>query len=215
VAVAGAVVIALILSGGQTPPVRKFESARSTVESTTLMTAGVPSTTSPSTLPPPGPGFVAGHVTAIGDSVMLDYQATLQADIPGVIVQAETSRAWSAGETLVAHDKADGRLGAEVVVALGTNGPITAADFDAMMRILQGASRVLFVNLHVDQPWQDPNNAVLAAGVARYPNAVLADWFTLATQHPDWTGPDGTHLAMNGPGATALASLIATTLSNG
>ena len=32
--------------------------------------------------------------------------------------------------------------------------------------------RVVFVNIHVDQPWQDPNNAVLAAGAARYPNVV-------------------------------------------
>ena len=53
-----------------------------------------------------------------------------------------------------------------------------------MMSILSGASRVVFVNVHVDRPWQDPNNAVLASGAARYPNVVVADWATLAAQNP-------------------------------
>ena len=107
------------------------------------------------------------------------------------------------------------QLGADVIVALGTNGPITDTDFDNMMAILGGASRVVFVNLHVDRPWQDPNNVVLTNGATRYPNVVIADWATLAAQNPQWFGADGTHLAIDGPGADALASLIASTLTNG
>ncbi len=210
---ATAVVVALALTRGHQPSPGQRASAATTTVTATTTSVPVQSTTT--TLPAPGPGFVPGQVTAVGDSVMLDYQSALQADIPHVTVQAETSRAWSAGQTVLAQDKADGRLGAEVIVALGTNGPISAADFDAMMRILQGASRVVFVNIHVDQPWQDPNNAVLATGATRYPNVVLADWDTLATQHPEWLGTDGTHLDVNGAGAVALASLITTTLSNG
>ncbi len=84
-----------------------------------------------------------------------------------------------------------------------------------MMTELQGASRVVFVNVHVDRAWQDPNNAVLAQGVARYPRAVIADWATLAAANPQWFGADGTHLAINGTGADALASLIGTTLMRG
>jgi len=98
---------------------------------------------------------------------------------------------------------------AAVVVALGTNGPITAADFDAMMSILPGASRVVFVTVHVDKPWQNQVNGVLSSGVARYPKAVLADWESLAAQHPEWFYSDGTHLPIGGPGAQALAALIA------
>jgi hypothetical protein len=171
--------------------------------------------TTTTTLPPPGPGFVAGRVTAIGDSVMIDYQGSLQAFIPGVVVTATVGRQWGEGEQIVQFLKAADALGAEVVVGLGTNGPITDADFDAMMASLRGASRVVFVNLHVDRPWQDPNNAVLARGVARYPNAVLVDWASLAAQNPGWFGGDGTHLAIDGPGANALAFLVAATLVKG
>jgi hypothetical protein len=178
----------------------------------TTTTSSAPPTTTTSTLPAPAAGFLAGHVTAVGDSVMIDYETPLQADIPGVDIEATVSRQWGAGEALLAQLKSEGRTGAEVIVALSTNGPIATADFDAMMTALQGASRIVFVNTHVDRPWQDPNNAILAQGAARYPRVVVADWNTLAAANPQWFGSDGTHLAINGPGATALASLITTTL---
>jgi hypothetical protein len=178
-------------------------------------TTTLPPTTTTTTLPPPGPGFVAGHVTAIGDSVMLDYRDPLQTDIPGVNVDASVSRQWSDGVQMLQELKASGQLGAEVIVGLGTNGPITDSDFDAMMQVLTGASRVVFVNFHVDRSWQDPNNAVLANGASRYPNVFVADWATLAAQNPQWFGSDGTHLAIDGPGATALAMLVSSTLATG
>jgi|HubBroStandDraft_2_1064218.scaffolds.fasta_scaffold69608_2 hypothetical protein len=185
---------------------------------TSLPTTTAPTTTTTtttSTLPPPAPGFVAGHVTAVGDSVMLDYQTPLQADVPGIDVEASVSRQWDTGVSILQQLKTAGQLGAEVVVALSTNGPISDADFDQMMGVLQGASRVVFVNVHVDKPWQDPNNQVLAAGAARYPNVVIADWATMAAQNPSWFGSDGTHLAIDGAGTTELASLIASKLSVG
>jgi hypothetical protein len=182
---------------------------------TTTTTTTAPTTTTTSTLPPPAPGFVVGHVTAVGDSVMLDYQTPLQTDVPGIDVEASVSRQWYTGLSILQQLKSAGQLGAEVVVALSTNGPISDADFDQMMGVLQGASRVVFVNVHVDKPWQDPNNQVLAAGAARYPNVVIADWATMAAQNPSWFGSDGTHLAIDGPGTTELASLIASKLSVG
>jgi hypothetical protein len=181
----------------------------------TTTTPTAPPTTTTSTLPQPAAGFEIGHVTAVGDSVMLDYQTPLETDIPGVDVQAAVSRQWGAGEQLLAQLKSEGQLGAEVIVALSTNGPISSADFTNMMGILQGASRVVFVNIHVDRPWQDPNNAVLAQGALPYPRVVIADWASLAAANPQWFGGDGTHLAINGAGADALASLITTTLMQG
>ena len=178
-------------------------------------TAATTSTTAPNVPGTAGPGFNAGQVTAVGDSVMLDYEDPLKSAVPGINVDAAVSRQWSDGESILQTLKAGGQLGADVIVGLGTNGPISDSDFDAMMSILGGASRVVFVNVHVDRPWQDPNNAVLAQGAKRYPNVVVADWATLAAQNPQWFGTDGTHLAIDGPGANALASLVATTLANG
>jgi hypothetical protein len=202
-------------ASGQTT-VRKTAVSTAPGTPTTAAAAGPTSTTSvPPVLGPAGPGFVPGQATAVGDSVMLDYKDPLEAAIPGIKVDAAVSRQWSDGEVLLSTLKAEGQLGADVIVALGTNGPITDADFDDMMAILGGASRVVFVNVHVDRPWQDSNNAVLASGAARYHNVVIADWATLAAQNPQWFGADGTHLAVDGPGADALAALVTSALVNG
>jgi lysophospholipase L1-like esterase len=77
-----------------------------------------------------------------------------------------------------------------------------------MMQAATGVQRVVFVNVDVPRAWEAPDNAVLAAGVARYPGqAVLADWYTLSTGHPEWFTPDQVHLEP--AGAQALAALIA------
>ena len=155
------------------------------------------------------------QVTAVGDSIMLDYRDPLKTDVPGITVDAVVGRQWAEGESILQRMKAEGQLGSEVIVGLGTNGPISDTDFDIMMSVLEAASRVVFVNVHVDRPWQDPNNAVLALGATRYKNVVVADWATLAAENPQWFGADGTHLAIDGPGADALAALVVRTLVNG
>jgi hypothetical protein len=210
--------VALDRSGSTTSPHRIGAATRPTTTTTTAApVAAAPTTTSTTTdVPgPAGPGFVPGQVTAVGDSVMLDYQDPLKASIPGIQVNAAVSRQWADGEAILQAMKAQGQLGGLVIVGLGTNGPITDADFDRMMGILGGASRVVFVNVHVDRPWQDPNNEVLASGATRYPHVVVADWATLAAKNPQWFGGDGVHLAIDGSGAVALAGLVSTTLANG
>ena len=220
VAAVAAAVSAVIVLNGTSPHAHSAKAPGATTTkpaptATAPATSPTTSTTAPNVPGTAGPGFNAGEVTAVGDSVMLDYEDPLKSAIPGINVDAAVSRQWSDGETILQILKAGGQLGADVIVGLGTNGPISDSDFDAMMSILGGASRVVFVNVHVDRPWQDPNNFVLAEGAKRYPNVVVADWATLAAQNPQWFGADGTHLAIDGPGANALASLVATTLANG
>ena len=155
------------------------------------------------------------QVTAVGDSMMVDYRDSLRTDIPGINVDATVGRQWSEGESILQGMRAQGRLGDEVIVGLGTNGPISDADFDTMMIILASTGRVVFVNVHVDRPWQDPNNTVLSHGAARYRDVVVADWAALAARNPQWFGPDGTHLTVDGQGAVTLASLVSTALTGG
>ncbi len=148
-----------------------------------------------------------GRVSAVGDSIMLDIEPYLQTDLPGVRVDGLVSRQFETGIAVVQAERAAGTLGRVLVVELGTNGTVTASDFDAMMQAAAGVSRVVFVNVDVPRSWEAPDNAVLAAGVARYPGAaVLADWYTLAAGHPEWFTADQVHLQP--AGAQALADLV-------
>jgi lysophospholipase L1-like esterase len=139
---------------------------------------------------------------------MLDIQPYLQAVLPGIRVDGMVSRQFETGIGVVQAERSAGTLGRVLVVELGTNGTVTAADFDAMMQAAAGATRVVFVNVDVPRSWEGPDNAVLADGVARYPGvAVLADWYSLASGHPEWFSADQVHLQP--AGAQALAGLIA------
>jgi hypothetical protein len=125
---------------------------------------------------------------------MLDIQPYLAVDLPGATIDGVVSRQFETGIGVVAAHRA--------------NGAVTPADFDAMMTAAAGVKRVVFVNVDVPRSWETEDNAVLAAGVARYPGvAVLADWYTLSSGHPAWFTPDQVHLEP--AGAQALAQLVA------
>jgi hypothetical protein len=179
--------------------------ATSTSGTTPTTLATSTSGTTPTTL---AVGLVRG-MTAIGDSVMVDYASALVRDLPGINVQAAVSRQWSAGIAEVASLRSKNDLGATVVIGLGTNGPVTHAAFRSMMAELGGVQRVVFVTVFVDQPWQGEVNATLAWGASQYRNVVLADWASLAAHHRSWLYADGTHLPIGGAGAIALATLVA------
>jgi hypothetical protein len=158
--------------------------------------------------PPPVERFVpAGRVGAIGDSVMIGATPALQQAIDGIEIDASTSRQVAAGIVTLRERRAAGQLGEVVIVHLGNTGTFTARQFDETMQVLEGVRRVVFVTVRVPRPWEGANNAVLAAGVARYPNAVLADWQAASAGRPDYFATDGIHLGASG--ARAYAGLIA------
>jgi hypothetical protein len=107
--------------------------------------------------------------------------------------------------------RAEGRMGDVVVLSLGNNGPMTAAMFDEVMAEVADVARVIWFNQHEPRSYEGPNNAVIAGGVARYPNAELVDWHGLGNANPSWFGDDGIHLTH--AGRQAMADLIAARLS--
>jgi hypothetical protein len=154
-------------------------------------------------------------VSAIGDSVMLDYSGALIADMPGVDIDAVVGRQWDTGVQIAERLRATGELGATVVIGLGTNGPVSSADFDSMMAPLAGASRIVFVTVAVDRPWEAEVNSLLNSEAARYPNVAIADWAGLVAHHPDWLFSGGPHLPVDGTGAQALAALVTRVVRGG
>ena len=149
-------------------------------------------------------------VLAIGDSVMLGAAAELTRDLDGVEVDAVEGRQASAALADLRSRAQAGTLAPTVVLQVGDNGVFTRAQFDAIMRLLAGASRVVVVNVRVSQPWEQPNNAMLAAAVADYPNATLLDWHDASADRPDLFWKDGLHLRPEG--AAVYAELIAAAL---
>ena len=143
---------------------------------------------------------------AVGDSVMLGAVANLQA-LGDVEVDAAVSRQFSTGTDILTTRRDAGTLGDIVVVHLGNNGPITGAQFDQMMSVLQGVDRAVFLTVKVPRDWEGPNNALLFSKAAEYGNAVVADWYATGSAHPEYCWDDGIHLRPEG--AQAYANLVA------
>ncbi len=146
----------------------------------------------------------------------MDFEPCLADDIRDVNFEAFVGQQWDQGVSNVGELRADGRLGSTVVIALGTNGPVTSSDFAAMMSALHGVAKIVFVTDYVNESWTDwqaSNNAVIEDGAARYGNVTVANWCALAEANPKWFTPNGgPHVAIGGAAAAAAAELIASKL---
>ncbi len=139
-----------------------------------------------------------GHVTAIGESVLLEAQSLLEAEIPDITVLGEVGRQVTASLDLIRELRDAGQLGDAVVVHVGNNGIVRADTFEELMQVLDGVRRVAVVNVRVPRPWEEPNNDVFAQTVPRHPNAVLLDWKALGEANPDLFESDGVHMNQDG-----------------
>ena len=150
----------------------------------------------------------AGSVTAIGDSVLLGVEDELRRVLgTNVLVDAELGRQASKTPAVARKLRAAGRIGSTVILHVGENGVFTSRVFDRIMAELADARRVVVVNVKVPRAWERPNNAMLAAAVARYPAAVLVDWNAASSGRPELFWHDGIHLRP--AGARFYAGLIA------
>jgi len=134
-----------------------------------------------------------GAVTAIGDSVMLGVAEQLMEKIDGSKVDAEVSRQASGVLERVQRLSKKGVLAPTVVIHTGTNGIVTEDQLREMLDILSDRGRVVIVNTNVPRPWMEPNNELIAKVVPDYPNAVIADWYGVSADNPEYFVSDGTH----------------------
>jgi lysophospholipase L1-like esterase len=57
---------------------------------------------------------------------------------------------------------------------------------------------VVFVNVRVPRDWETPTNIALAAGVERWDNAILVDWFGASDADDGNFAGDGFHPSIGG-----------------
>jgi len=152
-------------------------------------------------------------VTAIGDSVMIDAAPALRRTLPSVTIDAAVDRSAIPAPALLRGLAQSGRLGASIVIDLGTNGGMSATVIGEMLDTAAGR-RVVMVTSHCGYcSWTARGNATLRAACILPRNCVVADWDALARAHPAWFGPDGVHMTVGGEGADAYARLVRTELA--
>jgi len=142
---------------------------------------------------------------AVGDSVMLGASDALHRAMPGLRIDAKVARQFDTLASAAVWYKTSGNLPGTIIVNVGNNGIPQEEDIESMVVAL-GDRKVILVNAMVERPWEATANDRTTAVAKRHRNVVLADWYSLATKHPDWFVADGTHLRPDG--ARAYAELI-------
>ncbi|MEN9646184.1 MAG: hypothetical protein RL238_2853 [Actinomycetota bacterium] len=172
---------------------------------TVLPTVPGQSTTSVSTtttLPPEPEGYVA-----IGESVMVGARSQLEGQ--GVFVNAEENRGPNAVRDVVAGLTEQGVIGdgTIVVVQVGTNGPVTDEQYDAIVAAIpSNAGDVVFMTVRADLEWIEGNNQRIGALPARHPNVTILDWNGQSQQVE--LCPDGVHITCSVEATNFYANLI-------
>jgi lysophospholipase L1-like esterase len=125
----------------------------------------------------------------------------------GATVDAMKSRSVRQALEIVNYLKSVRRLGSIVVIHLGTNSTTSTETLDEIMASLADTPLVLFLTVHVpSEPRQSINNRLINALPQRYGNVKVLDWFSIASQYPEYLYSDKTHLRT--AGARFYADLI-------
>ncbi len=136
---------------------------------------------------------------AIGDSVMLG--ALDEVSRAGLEIDTRGCRQMGEGLGVIRSRRRSGRLPPFVVIALGTNLNITAAQIRAALRIV-GRRRVLgLVTPREDGGGSGSDARVVREAGRHHPGRVVVlDWVAFSAGRGGWFGGDGIHL---GPGGAA------------
>ena len=166
-----------------------------------------PGSAPPAAAPQPAP---VSTVTAIGDSIMVSAAGALRDRLgPAGFIDAVMNRQFRDAAAIVRAMRDAGTLGSVVVLHLGTNGPVTPGDIDAVVAEAPANVPVLLVNVRSHTAWAASVNQVLAEAPARHPRVKIVDWYAASEGHREWFQSDGTHFrTMSGPGANAYADLL-------
>lgn len=134
------------------------------------------------------------QITVIGDSVTVGASPALQSLLPGIVIDAQVSRAVTTAPDIVAQMKVEGQLRRYVVVSLNTNSAATVDEFGQIADAAGDGHILVIVNGYGDRSWIPVANQAAADYVRAHPTtSMLVDWSTAIGAHPEMLSSDGIH----------------------
>ena len=103
------------------------------------------------------------------------------------------SRSTYAGPGILQSLAETGQLRRYIVIALGTNGPLSADAMEQMAQIAGPDRQIVLVDAFAPREWIPGVNADLAAFAATHPGVVVANWSDAIAAHTDLLAGDQIH----------------------
>ncbi|KGF04867.1 acyltransferase [Anaerococcus lactolyticus S7-1-13] len=145
------------------------------------------------------------HITAVGDSVLINIDKYLRAYVPNLYLDGKVGRDMPAGPEILQNIKNNVGLGDIILISLGSNGSANHKDMQAIMDIADGRD-VYFVNTSHLQSYMDKVNKDMKDFVDDNPKAHLINWREYVKDRPELLAVDRTH--PNVEGSQAYADLV-------
>lgn len=145
-------------------------------------------------------------VLMIGDSVSVRAIPYFEEAFPYGVIDAAVNRQIWVGEEVFNYYNDMDIVGDVVVFALGTNGPATDEQLDALIEAAGPDRQIYFVTTRSPQAWVGETNDALWRAQANHDNVTVIDWYSLSEGNWQWFEGDGTHL--NEEGAQAYIDII-------
>lgn len=145
------------------------------------------------------------EILAIGDSIMLDITPNLYKKYNSITIDGKIGRQMSEAIDLADKYAEFNDSNKAVIIELGTNGYFTDKQIDNLLDSFS-KSHIFLVNTRVPRSWENKVNKILEAKAEERENVTLIDWYSMASEHPEYFEQDGVHLKPTG--SEALVSLI-------
>ncbi|MGB5431775.1 MAG: hypothetical protein WBO21_02095, partial [Acidimicrobiia bacterium] len=122
----------------------------------------------------------------IGDSITWQVTDDLREMIPGIRGSGPVGdreefgvigRTFSKADDALASIKAKG-VPDVLIVALGTNPPLSLSQIESFMARTGGITRVIFVNIRIPRDWEASTNALINSLPQRFNNVTVVDWYS-------------------------------------
>ncbi len=133
----------------------------------------------------------------IGDSITWQATADLEAAIPGIRIDSDFGRPFSHAAEVLDRILVSGTPDV-LIVALGTNPPLSIAQVDEFMGLTSGIEHVVFVNTRIPREWEAEINNVINNLPLRYEKVSVVDWYGYSATRPFVFNPSGFHLSDEG-----------------
>ncbi|CAI37670.1 putative integral membrane protein [Corynebacterium jeikeium] len=151
----------------------------------------------PATPPPPKEEKAAAvqgkDITAVGDSVMLAASEALNTSYPGIYIDADVSRHYTAGMDVLRQLNDSGKLRKNVFLGFGTNGPAFPDQLEEMINLI-GPDRQIFMAMpYGDREWMAQSRQDVLDAAKTHDNVYIADWCGHAQAHQNMLFEDGVH----------------------
>lgn len=138
------------------------------------------------------------HITAIGDSVMLDVKPDVKRVFHHSAVSGSVGRQFYSLPGIVRKLKAQGHLAKYIVINLGINGPPTQHDINAVLKTVGKKRQIFWINTRVPRHWQNTTNRMIAKNAKKHANVHLVNWYKASKGHKGWYVSDRVHLNLTG-----------------